>query len=161
MSDSPNKKRSSGPRHIWSVLCQSSAIDRDSNTVSLFHAVENITLDKSKWDQLTQGRGESGGAAPLAVQMELVSLWGRGDLENRVSEVKMVLLDPADQSLNEKIYKLVFQKNRRRMRIRIKISGIDVTDPGLYTFRLSCRSSQRQAFQAVAEIPLELTVRSK
>lgn len=34
--------------HVWSVICQSSSIDKQNNSISLFNCIESINIEKNK-----------------------------------------------------------------------------------------------------------------
>ena len=56
--------------HIWSVLCTSAVIDKDTNNVTLVQVVERVNVAV-----------QPSAGATLPIQMELVTLWGRKDLD--------------------------------------------------------------------------------
>ena len=56
-------------QHIWSILCQNSTIDGDTNSLSIFNCFEqlNVDIDKSKMPQDKK--------VVLPIGFDLVSLW--------------------------------------------------------------------------------------
>lgn len=152
----PDSKKESGIRHIWSILCQSSAIDRDSNSLSLFHLVEEITITKEKGT--TAEKAEAQKNFRLPVQLELVSLWDREDAEERSVDAKMQLLDPQGKVLINQTYPLNFEKGKRRLRFRAKMGGLIVSISGEYLFVVSIREGGAKEYRDMAEVPLTVKI---
>jgi hypothetical protein len=58
--------------HVWTVFCSSSAIDRDTNQVSLFDLIEQVTVQAVE----PRAAGERG---VIPARFQVVTLWTRGE----------------------------------------------------------------------------------
>ena len=56
-------------RHVWSLLCRSSAIHKDLNNLSIFDTFEEVTLLAPILEP-----------AVLPLNFQMVTLWARTDL---------------------------------------------------------------------------------
>lgn len=140
-------------KHIWSVLCRESLINKDDNVISLYGVLEQLTVSiNSKKD------GKSPAKINIPINYEVVSFWIKEKgLETEVkADVEIKLLDPLNQEIIKTIQKLVIPENVNRFRSRMKISGIPITKEGNYTFQVSKKEKDEQDFKLVSELPLEV-----
>ena len=141
--------------HIWTVLCQKSAIDFEANLVSLFNCIEelSVVVDKAKV-----------GSQRLVVpaELQLVSYWTVGD-PSRESQLEFrgELVDPQGQVINSFANTFTVAKDVARFRNRTNIQGLPVTSSGRYFFRMSQKTETSGGFQVVAEIPLDIKISYK
>src|SRR5687768_16960451 len=78
--------------HAWSVLCGRSSIDSESNVVSLFDVVEEITVD-----------GVIDKLGVLPGPYDLVSLWSREKLDEPAEgEARWSLVTPKGRTMRQK-----------------------------------------------------------
>ncbi len=136
------------------MLCSSSAVDKDSNSLSLFNMIEEITVDfKTENNQpinFTQKKG-------VPIPFELVSIWNRPDDSPEVStEIKMVLHDPDGEIMQESVSPLEIKNPHHRMRIRVKGNGLNVTKQGKYYFSILFKNDG--SFDEVVRVPLTVKV---
>ncbi|MFB6212469.1 MAG: hypothetical protein ABEI53_01470, partial [Candidatus Magasanikbacteria bacterium] len=63
--------------HIWSVLCNKTLVDQDTNNISLIDVVEKIDLagPLEEIEEVTEGNKK----AEIGVDFQLVSFWFRAD----------------------------------------------------------------------------------
>ncbi len=152
-------------KHIWSVLCQSSVTDVASNSMSLFNTIEQFTIDiVLPKDPIELKKFEEDSKKMLSVQtqFEIVTLWQRAVLGKGMDgDVEMELIDPKDVSLMKMTYSLHFSEDKKRMRHRMVIAGINVTVGGEYTFRIRLREPEQTAFADVVDIPLDVIINKK
>ena len=143
-----------GPQLVWSVLCKESAIDQQSNSVSLFHALERITLDKKQVESF-RARGNEGDIL-LPLECELVSLWMRGNAsEPLTTSAVFTIIDPQDNELHHDEIVLQFEKGKKRLRHRFQMNGVKVRDEGTYWFQISLGRNKTDS-KEVANVPLEV-----
>jgi hypothetical protein len=140
-------------RHIWSVLCSQSVIDAQSNNVSLFNVIEQLTVVMKK-TIIPEGK-----IPLLPISLELVTLWERGELEQGGSQghVAVDVLDPTGKRLGGQDIN-VDVSVARRCRSKLAFGGIPVTTSGRYIMRVSIREDADDQPRVVAEVPLEVSV---
>ncbi len=139
-------------KHLWSIICERSSIDYESNNLSLFNCLEQlqVTIDKSK-----QKDGEQL-IIPLAFQ--LFSLW---ELENETMiELTIEVVDPDGSIINSLEAPFPIKGSFKRFRSRINIPGLPITISGRYLMRLK-RKLQDNEFKVEAELPIEISVNFK
>lgn len=134
-------------RHVWSVLCNRSSIDRETNNISLFEILEQLTIHG--WD------GQPG---VLGGSLELVSLWSRIELDRPGrGEARLLLLTPAGNTPISQSYSIDLREYHR-LRNRHRMSGIPIEGPGLYIFVVEFRQQDQEQWIEAARVPLEVRV---
>lgn len=140
-------------QHLMTTICQSSAVDTDTNSLSLFNIIEEINVNlKPLNNQLIDQKEKKSIPFPF----ELVSVWTKlidGDVS---SEIKFSLIDPLGEVIQEIPHNLEIKSTHQRMRIRIKVNGIVVTKPGQYFYLVELKS--KNGFTEVSKIPLTIKI---
>ncbi len=155
------KKSNQSYRHIWSILCQSSSIDRDTNRLSLSNVLEEITL-KQLGDQAAMKEKDtlhSQKPTGIPFDFEIVSVLERLDDKDKgplTKEAELEFIDPQGNSLLKKNFEMNFLKGFKRLRYRIKMNGLQITINGTYQFSLRMRESKDSSFEEVAKLPLDI-----
>jgi hypothetical protein len=149
-----NTKINKKVKHIMTVACGSSAVDIDSNSLSILNVIEEITVSldsvQNQPIDLSQKKG-------IAFPFEIVSIWGKLNNSDDVStEIKIVLHDPDDVIMQELPYKLEIKAIHQRMRIRIKSNGLNITKQGNYYFSILLKSGD--SFEEVGQVPLVIKI---
>lgn len=138
-------------KHIWTVLCQKSSIDFETNLLSLFNCIEEMTLtiDKSK---------APSGNLIIPAELELVSYWlvEEKNKENSLN-IKGELLDPENKILNTFEKSFPISKEILRFRNRIHIQNLPITKAGRYKFRIY-QKDIKNVFRMVTELPLDINM---
>ena len=138
--------------HVWSVLCNSATIDRESNNVTLFQVVEQLNVS-----------GPSGADVSTGVAIfdaELVTLWSRTNLDHPArSRARIQFVAPDGALLGKPILYDVDLTGYGRLRNRTRISGFPVRGPGKYEFRVELEKDS--GWETVAKIPVEVRVISE
>ena len=143
-------------KHIWSVLCQSSVVDSQSNNVSLYNIVERLEVNINPNGSTTFPVVKN---INLPWQYELVSLWSRtkkGGEEN--ANIRIDLLDPNGKELKSFEKEIIIPADKKRMREINKIQGISLTESGDYTFVVSIKQANNSKYEKVASLPLEVMI---
>lgn len=138
-------------KHIWSVLCQKSSIDQQSNNVSLFDVFEALEVGINPVVNIKTADNPE---FNIPVQYQVVTLWTITDAKNNEGEVHITLIYPDGK---EKILvnsDLKFPAGKRRMRSINQIQGLPVNKSGDYHFIVELE--QEGKFQKVADLPLEV-----
>lgn len=149
-------------KHIWSVLCQQSKIDSESQNISLHDVVERLNIDLTKPDTPQDlidalGRGDK---INLQINLELVSFIVN-DNPKKEEEIELTIdiFDPDGQALGTLSPKLKFSKEISRMKSRAKFTTLPITTSGTYTFNVSLPSKVGKTAETVAEIPLVVEIK--
>ena len=143
--------------HVWSVLCRSSSVDRDSNNISLYEVFEELTVDIGV---------KKGAQEPkefnIPVEYEVVSLWTKDNTNKHVkAEVKIEVVNPADKKNKEFINSFEMPEKMKRMRYRLRIRGLGISSPGYYKFFVYVKEAGEESFRKVAELPLQINLNKK
>jgi hypothetical protein len=141
--------------HVWSVLCYSKSIDKETNVISLLHIVEKIGLEDS--EELEAALVEKGPVV-FPVQMDLVSWWVRSDYSQseKTTTVRLVTVMPSGEELYQPLSKIDLEK-RTGWRHIVRFTNFPFRGLGLYWLVFEKRVPQEpDAWQRVARIPVEL-----
>lgn len=138
---------------IWAVLCQSSAVDRDTNVVSLFNVVEEITFpapppEPTPSQQLPAGLN-------LAPIFQLVVLWTRSD--QKIPEQgrgRLRLLRPNNAEALGQEFEVNLTQHLR-LRLRIPLAGLPTDGEGIHQFVVEGMTGT-SAWTSMFELPLSV-----
>ena len=125
-------------QHIWSVLCKESIINQDDNVISLIGILEDInsTITPLKADT---PRPEK---VTIPFNFEVVSYWTKDSTEEVKILIKTTMIDPEGKELANDIKELVFPANTKRLRSRLKVQGLSVTNSGDYSVRIRLKIAE-------------------
>lgn len=135
----------------WSVLCHKTSIDKDSNSLSIFNVLEQLTLSPKDWENLSK---DEKGNKVILVYFELVTLWEHNPQKKEQREIKVTLLDPHGEKIFEQPFPLHLEKSKTGLRQRLQFRGLPVTDAGEYLFKISLKKEEK--YQKVSEISFNL-----
>jgi len=129
--------------HIWSVVCGSTSIDKETNTISIFNVMEQITVFTNETKPFR-----------LPAPFEIVSLWSRKN-ESTPCQGKMRLYYCDTDQNYEKQQELLIDLNEGIFyRTRVRFHGIELKGQGLYKFFVDLQQSGNEAWNRVATIPV-------
>lgn len=145
-----------GLKVIWAVLCRNSAIDKDTNNVSLFEIIEEITFpapppEPPQWQQLPA-------RLSLAPLFQLIILWTRSNQEvpeqgrGRVR----ILLPANDREAMAQEFEVDLTQYLR-LRNRINVPGFPVGPEGIYRFVVESMTGPSEWAQ-VFELPVRVVI---
>lgn len=138
-------------KHIWSVLCRESVINKDDNAISLNGILEKIN---STLIPIKTPRKQEKIVIPLSY--EIISFWTK-EIDKEVNlDIKIALVDPKGNQLEELTNNLIFPKESKRLRTRFRIQGLPVSVNGIYLFRVSLKLQKEKRFTIISEVPLEV-----
>jgi hypothetical protein len=129
-------------QHVWSVFCESSSIDEDKNAISLFNALETISVN-----------GNPGETIMLPIDTEIVSLWARGDdgLPCK-GKVEIWYRDPVWVSTLVYVNEIDLSESEFQG-TRIRSKGIQVSTAGRYIIEVQLQNEGEDRWQTVARLP--------
>lgn len=139
--------------HIWSVLCQNSSVDQQTNNVSLFQVFEALEVDVTP---ASNAEVSASAEFNIPVQYQIVTLLSKekADSENTKYGIRIALVNPQGEKKILVDRELPFLANKRRMRSVNQIQGLPVNKSGDYHFIVEIKQDEK--FQKVADLPLEV-----
>lgn len=139
-------------KHIWSVLCRSSVIDKETNNISLYHVLEQLGVDIKI--------NKTADYINIPIEYEIVSLWLKTDHKKSLkADVKIEMVDP-EKNINKTFNQIISMPSAmKRLRSRLKVSGLTLSIPGEYFFKIKIKEEGQDNYRAVAELPLEVNLR--
>ncbi len=131
-------------RHVWSVLCEQSILDRDSNLMSLVNILEEVTI-----------QGEPDPKKKIPIPLLLTTLWVRVDRDLPVKvNSRYCLKSPSGETI-QTIERQIDLTEYRRLRFRAQFFNIVLPESGTYEF-ISAVQTESGEWEDVDSIPLEV-----
>lgn len=142
-------------RHVWSVLCKESVIDRDDNNISIHSVIEELSISLAP----ANGIGKLPDKLNVPMNYEIVSLWQKGkEVELGRTEIEYLFIDPENKELLRNTQTIEIPKTSKRHRSRMKIMGMPLSKEGDYKFQIKMKEKGIDTFHLVAELPLEVKI---
>jgi hypothetical protein len=138
-------------QHIWSVLCQKSSIDFETNLVSLFECIEEVNL------VFNGTRSANDEKVTVPTEWQLVNYWTIDENEKEdFLDLKVEFFDPNEICLNSYENRININKKLKRFRGRMTINGFQVTKSGRYY----CKVSQKinGEYLLLSELPIDINI---
>jgi hypothetical protein len=136
--------------HVWSVVCERSSIDQDTNLISINDVVENINIPDEVEDDKIKGL--------VSFKNEVISSYyrvGDADSVERATQL-IVVIAPDGKEIARNTFDIVFTKGIVRHRCRIKGAGVPVVGLGVHLFEVRLKRDIDEDFQTVARIPVTI-----
>jgi len=145
-------------KHIWTILCRRSVIDSETNNLSIYDILEQLTIDikikKDRKDKVTK--------INVPIEYEVVSLWTKSPKATEFDGgIKLEIINSEEKIEKTFEQPLKLAKDKSRLRSRIRIKGFVVEKPGIYIFRISYRENNRDKYIKAADIPLEIILKKE
>lgn len=135
-------------KHVWSVLCQQSIINRDSNNISLIEVIEQLSIE----GRLIDSKDEKPKLLPLS--FNIVSMWIRKNLDEPAdSKANIILFSPNDKELSRKEVHIDLSEYQR-FRTISRINGLPFSGYGQYKFVI--KVLKEEDWGTVARLPLSI-----
>ena len=139
-------------KHIWSVLCKKTIIDTDTNNISLIDVFEQlqakVNLPQNKNIKLS-----------IPLEYEVVNFWYKENTDKKEEvDVEITLIDPNNKSLKSFINTITIPDNKKRVRTRLKITGLPITISGIYRFIVKIKEKNTKNYKQVAGLPIEIKI---
>jgi hypothetical protein len=135
-------------KHIWSLLCRKSVVDPDNNLLNISEALEELTVNLPAFEKSKR--------VNIPMEFELTSYWIKEENDKKQYQGLLQIYDPSNEKLGEFEFDLIFKGSFRRLRTRLKISGLVLTVSGEYKFKVMYVDGKKNTY--VAEIPLFVTI---
>ena len=129
--------------HIWSIICSGSSIDSESNNVTIYNILEQLSINTPpKEDGI------------IRISFEIISLWARKISDKPVQGQELIQLkDPNDNILGSIEVNIDLQKSERH-HIRLRINGLPARMSGRHHFSIDYKVEGDDVWHNAAEIPL-------
>jgi hypothetical protein len=125
-------------KHIWTLLCRRSVIDNETNNLSLYDILEQLTIKIN----VKKNSEEKIYNINIPIEYEVISFWTKSpDISEFNGELKLDIVNPKGKILKFFEKPLTIPKDKRRLRSRIRISGFIADMEGIYTFRMNYRET--------------------
>jgi len=145
-------------KHIWTLLCRRSVIDNETNNLSLYDILEQLTIKIN----VKKNSEEKIYNINIPIEYEVISFWTKSpDISEFNGELKLDIVNPKGKILKFFEKPLTIPKDKRRLRSRIRISGFIADMEGIYTFRMNYRETAEDQYTKTADIPLEVFIEKK
>jgi|AMQJ01.1.fsa_nt_gi hypothetical protein len=137
-------------KNIWSVIFNRAVVDGNTNSISLFDGVEEITVNFSKPEDISMPQKN------IPINFTVISLWSDEDTSKRRKfEYLMEILDPQNKKISEFSNISIFEAGKKRLRTIIQINGMAVTLEGEYTIVVKYKMKSDK-FIVASKIPLDI-----
>lgn len=128
METKKQNKKTETIRNVWAIVAQSSSVDLDRNSLSLFDIVEEISF---------QIPGILPENAVFPINLQLVSLWERDEIGTDTElKVKTILKDPKNKILVGVEGLIKMKPQHKRFRYRNQFQGMPITGSGAYKYEI-------------------------
>lgn len=141
-------------KHIWTVVCRGSVINQDDNNISLLNILEQLEITLSPIKKLEK-RPE---VFNTPFSFDVVSFWVKEDNNETKINVRVELLDPHGKILATSENVGVFPQNIRRLRTRLKVNGLPVTDNGRYYINVRMKENTEKNYKVYSENPIDINL---
>lgn len=135
--------------HAWTVICEKTIIDRDTN---------NLSLDVLEQISFVGVPRETGTALQLPLQVSIVSLWYRTIPEQEAQSQARIAYIAPDETVLGYINQALDFSQYRRLR-SIATMPILATIQGRYFFRVELLENDE--WHEVARVPFEIHIQSE
>jgi hypothetical protein len=136
-------------KHAWTVLCDKSTIDRDTNNITL-NTIEQLVVQLPPFPEGAKG-------FIINYPFELVTLWYRGDITKPIggrARIRGISANDEEFSVQEVDIDL---KSKSRLRTRIRFLSIPVSSSGVYQFIVEKQSGDK--WEEVARVPFQIEIK--
>ncbi len=137
-------------KNIWSVIFNRAVVDNNTNSISLFDGVEEITINFSKPEDISIPQKN------IPINFTIISLWSDEDIsKSRKFEYLIEILDPQNKKISEFSNIQIFEIGKKRLRTIVQINGMTVTSEGEYTIIVKYKKDSEK-FIVASKIPLDI-----
>jgi len=137
-------------KHAWSLICEKSTIDSETNALSIFNCIEelNAVVDVLKVPNPTQ--------IMIPLSFQIISVWELDGENSMDLEIKIV--DPEGLAVHSLNPKFTIDKPYKRYRCRINIQSIPVSKNGRYIIKINRKSDGETKYKTESEISLDIQI---
>jgi hypothetical protein len=137
-------------KNIWSVIFNRAVVDENTNSMSLFDCVEEITVNFSKPEEISAPQKN------IPINFTIISLWSDNNVsKDRKFEYLLEIIDPQDKKINEFTNFPIIEKGKKRLRTIVQMNGMGITSEGEYTLVVKYKKDSDK-FVIASKIPLDI-----
>jgi hypothetical protein len=141
-------------KHIWSILCERSSIDQNTNNISLFNVLEQINVDKKVLEMAKTSQK----SVIATINYQLITLWQKEAEKKKINfEQKIEVVDANGKILASAPKRLEIPASQTRIRAINNFEGLPITGMGEYAFKIYLKDEYDEKYKIYASIPLVLT----
>lgn len=133
--------------HIWSLICSAAVIDQDTNNVSVFNILEQVTVPSASIVDNT-----------IQINIELITLWVRKDLTSPTKGYSQVSILAPNSDVIVSFESDVDLTEFERLRNRGLIQGLSYKGEGIYNFQVHYKNNKKEQWKLVATLPLKISL---
>lgn len=144
--------------HIWSLLCRRSVIDSETNNLSVYDILEQLTVDI----KIKRGGEDKITKINIPIEYEVISFWVKApEIKEFKGGIKLEIISPEGKIEKTFEQPLEIPKDKRRLRSRIRISGFVANTAGIYIFRINYKEGIKDQYIKAADVPLEVILKKE
>jgi len=137
-------------KNIWSTIFARAIVDGNTNSLSLFDCIEEITVNFSRAEDVNKPKKN------IPINFAIVSLWSDEDIsKKRKFDHLIELVDPQGSKINEFLNTPIFEEGKKRLRTIVQMNGMGVTSEGEYTVVIKYKMGGDK-FIVASKIPLDI-----
>jgi hypothetical protein len=135
--------------HIFSVICSGLSIDAETNNISIFKVLEQLTVNTDSTEPVR-----------IPIHFEILSLWTRQPLQDPCyGKTRITFSTPSNKQKQQAEINIDLSKTTNH-RSRIVSDGIVLSGPGKYLFIIELQQQDDPTWVKVASLPLLVTYQS-
>lgn len=142
-------------RVSWAFLCRNSAIDIDTNSISLFNIIEEISIPSDP----PPSEGEDDSSLPMALgscELVIASTRTNVDVPEQLN-LRVLLNFPTDTPPEIMLEASIDLSSTHRSRIRLGMPGLPISGVGTYRFAIETRTSEEVDWYELHHVPFEVS----
>jgi len=137
---------------VWSVLCRKGVLDKYTNQMSLLDVIDEVTIAP------TQPIPAEAKDVFLTAEFHVVSLWMRSELSvPEVVRFRILISGPNNQASLGPETEINLREFVRSRHIS-RFEALPFHGSGLYRFFLESYSAERNGWERLASVPLEVKI---
>ena len=128
-------------RHIWTIVCQHTIIDQESNAATYINAIEEFRVPQFPFP---------------SVALTIGTLWRRESQVDQRLEVRVRVLSPSGTVLAEVAPPPNAFRDKSRFRVNAIVGGFALPEPG--TYEITVEQKRRDKWQLEDSVPVEVSL---
>lgn len=147
---------------LWSVVCASSIVDKETNNMSLINLIENLNITIQETPEV-KAQYEKSGWYATPINLKVVSHFHRIEKGSDLSfSFQMQVIDPNGKALGHNAEgTMAFPKDLKNMRMVVALNGLPVAQSGQYHVAVQMKDVGEDTYLEIQKIPLEVQVTVK
>lgn len=142
-------------KHIWTIVCRRSIVEKDTNVLSIIDVIEQLSVEVHAPPQRPDS--EVFGSAAF----HLISFWERTDPKRAEpsTQIEMRVISPSGKKLGKLEAGFAMNDPHVRSRATVSVPSMPVQESGRYEINVYLKKGTR--WQRVATVPLTIVVSIK